>query len=84
MMRAFLVPATRNRTRDDLMAANLYNQMLYQLSYSRLAWCPNAHPLNRKAHELLLIHIWSHPQIHLDMPAQIRALNQSTNLQHAW
>ena len=30
------VPATRNGTRDDLMAANLYSQMLYQLSYSRL------------------------------------------------
>ena len=36
MMRATLIPATRNRTRDDLMAANLYSQMLYQLSYSRL------------------------------------------------
>ena len=29
-------PATRNRTRDHLMPARLYSQMLYQLSYSRL------------------------------------------------
>jgi hypothetical protein len=29
-------PATRNRTRDHLIAANVYSQMLYQLSYSRL------------------------------------------------
>lgn len=29
-------PATRNRTRDHLIAAALYSQMLYQLSYSRL------------------------------------------------
>ena len=28
-------PATRNRTRDHLIAATLYSQMLYQLSYSR-------------------------------------------------
>ena len=31
-------PATRNRTRDHLISATLYSQMLYQLSYSRL--CP--------------------------------------------
>jgi hypothetical protein len=30
------VPATRNRTRDHLIAAAVYSQMLYQLSYSRL------------------------------------------------
>ena len=30
-------PATRNRTRDHLIAAAIYSQMLYQLSYSRLA-----------------------------------------------
>ena len=30
-------PATRNRTRDHLIAAAFYSQMLYQLSYSRLA-----------------------------------------------
>ncbi len=36
-------PATRNRTRDHLIAANFYSQMLYQLSYSRLvAWCGQA------------------------------------------
>ena len=29
-------PATRNRTRDHLIAASFYSQMLYQLSYSRL------------------------------------------------
>ena len=29
-------PATRNRTRDHLIAARLYSQMLYQLSYRRL------------------------------------------------
>ena len=29
-------PATRNRIRDHLIAAALYSQMLYQLSYSRL------------------------------------------------
>ena len=28
-------PATRNRTRDHLIAAAIYSQMLYQLSYSR-------------------------------------------------
>ena len=28
-------PATRNRTRDHLIAASVYSQMLYQLSYSR-------------------------------------------------
>jgi hypothetical protein len=28
-------PATRNRTRDHLIAATFYSQMLYQLSYSR-------------------------------------------------
>ena len=28
-------PATRNRTRDHLIAAALYSQMLYQLSYNR-------------------------------------------------
>ena len=28
-------PATRNRTRDHLISATLYSQMLYQLSYSR-------------------------------------------------
>ena len=28
-------PATRNRTRDHLIAAEAYSQMLYQLSYSR-------------------------------------------------
>ena len=30
-------PATRNPTRDHLMSATIYSQMLYQLSYSRLA-----------------------------------------------
>ena len=29
-------PATRNRTRDHLIAAEIYSQMIYQLSYSRL------------------------------------------------
>ena len=29
-------PATRNRTRDHLIAAAFYSQMLYQLSYSRV------------------------------------------------
>ena len=42
-----LPPVTRNRTRDHLIAAMLYSQMLYQLSYSRLArwpiW-PTGHP----------------------------------------
>ena len=33
-------PATRNRTRDHLIAARFYSQMLYQLSYSRLACWP--------------------------------------------
>ena len=28
-------PAARNRTRDHLIAAGSYSQMLYQLSYSR-------------------------------------------------
>ena len=30
-------PATRNRTRDHLISAEVYSQMLYQLSYSRHA-----------------------------------------------
>merc|ERR1712018_1078753 len=29
-------PATRNRTREHLIAAEVYSQMLYQLSYSRI------------------------------------------------
>ena len=29
-------PVTRNRTRDHLITAKLYSQMLYQLSYDRL------------------------------------------------
>ena len=38
-------PATRNRTRDHLIAARLYSQMLCQLSYSR-SWRPaNPSPL---------------------------------------
>ena len=32
-------PATRNRTRDHLIAAVIYSQMLYQLSYSRRCQC---------------------------------------------
>jgi hypothetical protein len=31
-------PATQNRTRDHLIPATVYSQMLYQLSYSRLVW----------------------------------------------
>ena len=31
-------PATRNRTRDHLIAAKFYSQMLYQLSYSLLTF----------------------------------------------
>ena len=38
-------PATQNRTRDHLIAAAVYSQMLYQLSYSRS--CP--HVLQRVA-----------------------------------
>ena len=34
---AAINPATQNRTRDHLIAAEFYSQMLYQLSYSRLA-----------------------------------------------
>ena len=37
-MRNSKSPATRNRTRDHLIAAVIYSQMLYQLSYSRR--CP--------------------------------------------
>ena len=33
--RSKITPATRNRTRDHLIAAGVYSQMLYQLSYSR-------------------------------------------------
>ena len=84
MMRALLVPATRNRTRDDLMAANFYSQMLYQLSYSRLEWCLTTQHHYRRAYELLLIHHWSHPHRRQEMHAQIRAFNQLINLQHAW
>ena len=36
MMNNVETPATRNRTRDHLIAAANYSQMLYQLSYSRL------------------------------------------------
>ena len=34
-------PVTRNRTRDHLIAAIIYSQMLYQLSYDRddIIWC---------------------------------------------
>ena len=32
----FASVATQNRTRDHLIAADFYSQMLYQLSYSRL------------------------------------------------
>ena len=34
-------PAARNRTRDHLIAADFYSQMLYQLSYSRAQLLPN-------------------------------------------
>ena len=37
MCEKFKHPATRNRTRDHLIAASDYSQMLYQLSYSRHA-----------------------------------------------
>ena len=48
-------PATRNRTRDHLIAAAFYSQMLYQLSYSRLtrdALCFLYHgrPLRQRSH----------------------------------
>ena len=42
-------PATRNRTRDHLIAAVLYSQMLYQLSYSRLATSRRLQPVIRFA-----------------------------------
>ena len=29
------IPFTRNRTRDHLISAKVYSQMLYQLSYER-------------------------------------------------
>ena len=35
MLRAINNPATRNRTRDHLITAQIYSQMLCQLSYSR-------------------------------------------------
>ena len=38
-------PATRNRTRDHLIAASFYSQRLYQLSYSRLARMSRALPV---------------------------------------
>ena len=31
-------PFTRNRTRDHLISAKVYSQMLYQLSYERCYW----------------------------------------------
>ena len=34
----FETPATRNRTRDHLIAAAIYSQMLCQLSYSRIVF----------------------------------------------
>ena len=37
MLASKINPATRNRTRDHLIAAGVYSQMLYQLSYSRLS-----------------------------------------------
>lgn len=37
--RWWLTPATRNRTRDHLISATFYSQMLYQLSYSRSDGC---------------------------------------------
>ena len=38
-------PVTQNRTRDNLMSAQIYSQMLYQLSYDRhaLSGEKNAH-----------------------------------------
>ena len=38
-------PVTRNRTRDHLMAALIYSQMLYQLSYDRLV-LPRPQPMS--------------------------------------
>ena len=38
--RVCIYPATRNRTRDHLIAAGVYSQMLYQLSYRRCCFCP--------------------------------------------
>ena len=43
-----LPPATRNRTRDHLIAATVYSQMLYQLSYSRLALSSDLAPIRRE------------------------------------
>ena len=41
-------PATRNRTRDHLISATIYSQMLYQLSYSRLdIWRPRGESSNQ-------------------------------------
>jgi hypothetical protein len=44
-------PATRNRARDHLIAAAVYSQILYQLSYSRLA---------TKYKTVLARHAWLH------------------------
>ena len=41
-------PVTRNRTRDHLMAALIYSQMLYQLSYDRLV-LPRPQPMSTSA-----------------------------------
>ena len=38
MVRFLETPATRNRTRDHLIAAAIYSQMLCQLSYSRIVF----------------------------------------------
>ena len=51
-------PATRTRARDHLIAAGLYSQMLYQLSYSRLA--QEGTDCNKGAQQVISQKIQSH------------------------
>ena len=47
-------PATRNRTRDHLIAAAFYSQMLYQLSYSRCVRRSHTKAKERKPKEKIM------------------------------
>ena len=55
MLTAERTPATRNRARDHLISANVYSQMLCQLSYSRLVVAQPEVPQTCHVHLLFLL-----------------------------
>jgi hypothetical protein len=70
-------PATRNGTRDPLIAAAVYSQMLYQLSYSRLA-------IQYKT-VLALARLATCPRIEvLPAPSIVGAAKKGAILTHGW